>query len=136
MDIRHLFSVSWFLIGLMIYFGLKYYYKKGDSSISRYNETIIMRNNEGLINNILIALKKSNFEDISFDEEQNKFFALTKKTMSSFGEYLIVEMITIDQSKVKLNFRSQCNYPFQIYAWGKNKKNFKRFETELLKFTT
>ena len=136
MDIRHLFSVLLFLIGLVIYFSLKYYYKKkGDLSISRYNESILIRNKEGLINNILIALKKSNFERISFDQKQHKFFAITRKTMSSPGEFLIIEMINLDQSKVKLKFLSQCMSPFQVYAWGKNKKNYNRFQTELLKFT-
>ena len=134
MDIRHLFSVLLFLIGLIVYFGLKYYYlEKGTQSTSHYVATITVFNNEELINRILTALKEAQFDEVVFEEEHHKFFAVTKKTMSSFGEFLSIEMISLDQSNVLLNFRSQCNYPFQIYAWGKNKKNYNKFQTELLK---
>lgn len=95
--------------------------------------TITVFNNEDLINTVLSALKKSHFNKVSFDPKQHKFFAITKKTMSSFGEFLIIEMKTIDQTRVTLDFRSQCISPFQVYAWGKNKKNFNKFQTELLK---
>ena len=134
MDIRHLFSVTFFLIGLIVYFGLKYYYlEKGTQSTSHYEATITVFNNEELISRILTALKEAQFGEVVFDQEQHKFFALTKKTMSSFGEFLSIEMIILDQSTVQLNFRSQCNYPFQVYAWGKNKKNYDRFQSELFK---
>ena len=136
MDIKHLFSIIILSISLMIYFVLNYYYSKnGELSTSHYEATITVFNNEELINRILTALKEAQFDEVVFDQEQHKFFALTKKTMSSFGEFLIIEMINLDQSTVQLNFRSQCNYPFQIYAWGKNKKNYNRFQSELLKLT-
>ena len=134
MDIKHLFSISFLLIGLIFYFVLKQYYsKKSELSTSHYSDIITINNNEDLNNTILSALKNAQFDEVSFDYKQNKFFAITKKTMSSFGEYLIIDKINMYESKVKLNFRSQCNYPFQIYAWGKNKKNYNRFQSELLK---
>ena len=136
MDIKHLFSISFLLIGLIFYFVLNNYYsKKGELFTSHYSDTITIINNEELINRILTAFKGAQFDEVFFDEEQYKFFAVTKKTMSSFGEFLSIEIIILDQSKVQLNFRSQCNYPFQIYAWGKNKKNYNRFQNELLKLT-
>jgi hypothetical protein len=52
--------------------------------------------------------------------------------MSSWTEQIEVQAIE-NQGKTEVNFKSICSLPTQIYDWGKNKRNYKKFEKELEK---
>ena len=81
---------------------------------------------------ILQALKNAGFNKVGIDEDENYFYARTKFSMSSFLEYIEVSYQNT-QNKTELKFKSICALPTQIYDWGKNKRNFKKFEKEMEK---
>jgi hypothetical protein len=78
------------------------------------------------------ALQNSGFKNIGFDEDENRFYAKTRFSMSSWSEYVEVK-IDRSQNETEIEFKSICAMPTQIYDWGKNKRNYTKFESELKK---
>jgi hypothetical protein len=78
------------------------------------------------------ALKNAGFKKVGLDKDENRFYAQTKFSMSSFSEYIEVSF-SHDQFSTDLKFKSICALPTQVVAWGKNKRNYKKFERELEK---
>lgn len=78
------------------------------------------------------ALKNSGFKKIGFDVDENRFYAKTRFSMSSWSEYVEVK-IDRSQNETEIEFKSICALPTQIYDWGKNKRNYNKFESELKK---
>ncbi|WMI68515.1 hypothetical protein [Mangrovimonas sp. YM274] len=72
------------------------------------------------------ALKHSNFKSVGVDNGTLKCYAQTSFSMSSFSEYIEVSLEEVDQH-TQLHFTSICALPTQIYDWGKNKRNYKKF---------
>lgn len=79
---------------------------------------------DSLKNNLIMALKKSNFKRII--QQEDSFHALTLPTMSSFSERIAIEFREIAETKYVLKFNSKCLFPLQIFDYGKNKRNSKR----------
>jgi hypothetical protein len=78
------------------------------------------------------ALKNAGFKKVGLDKDENRFYAQTKFSMSSFSEYIEVSF-SHDHFSIDLKFKSICALPTQIVDWGKNKRNYKKFEKELEK---
>ena len=78
------------------------------------------------------ALKNAGFKKVGLDKDENRFYAQTKFSMSSFSEYIEVSY-SHDNLSTDLKFKSICALPTQVFAWGKNKRNYKKFEKELEK---
>ena len=133
MDLRHLFSIAVVIIGLIIYFVLKYKFFQNREYTSQYKDVILLEKDDNLLNKVIDSMKLSNFNDVVYDEKTNKFYASTLATMSSWSEFIEVEMEKIDDTNILLKFLSRCTYPYQVFDWGKNKKNFEKFEAELNK---
>lgn len=85
-----------------------------------------------IVSTIERALKNAGFRRVGFDSAEQKFYAQTQFSMSSWSEYIAVYYQHNDSS-TDLQFKSICALPTQLFAWGKNKRNFKKFERELEK---
>lgn len=81
---------------------------------------------------ILEAMKSSKFKKIYYDEENQVFKAKVGFSMSSYFELIEIRLIETD-GRQKLNFFSICGLPTQIFDWGKNERNYKRFIKNLYK---
>lgn len=76
------------------------------------------------------ALKNTGFKKVHFNKAKNKFFARTKFSMSSFSEF--IELKLHDKgNETEIEFKSICALPTQVYDWGKNKRNYRKFEKQL-----
>lgn len=80
------------------------------------------------------ALENARFTKVVLDSKENRLQAQNGFSMKSWSEFIQVKAIAINGS-TEIKFKSICAVPTQIYDWGKNKKNYKRFETELNKLT-
>lgn len=121
------------LIAVVFIFAYKKLTKKPDAITSKFEarKKIDGNPNENL-KIILEALKNSGFRKVRLDEDDKRFYAQTRFSMSSFSEYIEVS-VSHDNLSTELKFKSICALPTQIYDWGKNKRNFRRFEKELEK---
>lgn len=75
---------------------------------------------------ILEAMKSSKFKNAYFNEEDQVFRGTVGFSMSSFFELIEIRIIETD-AKQSLTFLSICGLPTQIFDWGKNERNYKRF---------
>ena len=80
------------------------------------------------------ALANAGFNKIGFDTVENRFYAQSGFSMHSWSEYIQVLVTEID-NQTEIEFQSICAFPLQIYDWGKNKRNYRKFEKELKKLT-
>ncbi len=87
-----------------------------------------------LNNQILYALKLSNFKKGKFD--QSSFNAITLPTIWSFSETIIVKVEKIGERNFLIIFKSTCFFPFQVFDWGKNERNAKVFYKNFQLLTT
>jgi hypothetical protein len=78
------------------------------------------------------ALNKAGFKKVRLEEPENRFHALSGFSMYSWSEFIEVK-ITDKQDETEMEFKSICAFPLQIFDWGKNKRNYKKFEKEVLK---
>lgn len=81
---------------------------------------------------ILQAMKASKFKRVYYNEEKQVFRGSVNFSMSSFFENIEIRLIN-SETKQSLTFLSICGLPTQIYDWGKNKRNYKRFLKNLHK---
>ncbi len=81
------------------------------------------------------ALENAKFSKVSLNLNANKVDAQNGFSMSSFSEYIQVEANEI-AGATEIKFKSICAVPTQIYDWGKNRRNYRRFEKELKKLTS
>lgn len=107
--------------------------KNPDAITGKYEATKTINGNPSEnLELIKEALKNSGFKKVGVDQAENRFYAQTKFSMSSWSEYIEV-YYRHDNFSTHLKFKSICTLPTQIVAWGKNKRNYKRFEKELEK---
>lgn len=124
---------GWILLVITIVLILSYkkLTKNADAITSRYEaQKKINVNPNDSVSYTRQALENAGFRNIGFNKEDNRFYAETKFSMSSFLEYIEVSLEHNDSS-TNLTFKSICALPVQIFAWGKNKRNYKRFAREL-----
>ena len=75
-------------------------------------------------------MEKAGVNNINFHQKENKFTGKVGFSMSSWSEYIEVKVLR-SNGKLVIDFKSVCAFPYQIFDWGKNKSNFKKFEAEL-----
>jgi len=120
-------------VGLFIFL-YKRITKDPNAITSKYVQTHTLHNQDNVQRKIIESLKRSGFEAVNYDVVESKFYARTNFTMSSWGENITIE-INIANNSVTSEFISICAFPFQIFDWGKNKRNYKRFYKELNKLS-
>lgn len=128
-------GIWWLLlpIGIIFIFAYKKLTKNPDALTSRYEaKKKIDGNPADNLNLIQEALKNAGFKKVGLDKDESRFYAQTKFSMSSFSEYIEVSY-SHNNYTTDLKFKSICALPTQVVGWGKNKRNFKKFERELEK---
>jgi len=121
------------IITIIVFFIVKRLSKNPDALTSKYTAEKTIQGSPGeSLKKIGKALKNSGFRQVGLDEDEKVFYANTKFSMSSFSEVIFVYYVT-DEKATHIIFKSICGLPTQIFAWGKNKRNYKRFEKELEK---
>jgi hypothetical protein len=81
------------------------------------------------------ALTNADFSKVGFDADENRFYAQSGFSMSSWSEYIQVKVIELNNN-TEIEFQSICAFPLQIFDWGKNRSNYRKFEKELKKLTS
>ena len=128
-------NFGWILLAVTVIFIFlfKKILKNPDALTSKFEAEKTLEHTPSMILKIVSkALKNAGFNKVGFDEEENRFYAQSKVTMSSWAEYVEVK-INGTENKTELVFKSICALPTQVYDWGKNKRNWKKFEKELNK---
>lgn len=121
------------LITIVFIFAYKKLTKNRDAITNKFEaEKKIIGNPTDNLKFIEEALKNAGFKKVGLDKDENRFYAQTKFSMSSFSEYIEVSY-SHDHLSTDLKFKSICALPTQLVAWGKNKRNYKKFEKELEK---
>ena len=132
MDISF-YSLGWLLLALTFIFFILFKWIKGDSKAltAKYqterNFCLPAENKREIIQK---ALENSRFKDIHFDEDSFIFYAKTKVSMSSWSELIEVKLIE-SKDETRISFLSVCFLFTQIFSWGKNRRNARRFFSEL-----
>jgi hypothetical protein len=121
------------LITIILIFAYKKLTKNPEAITSKFEaKKIINGNTTDNLKSIEEALKNAGFIKVGLNKDENRFYAQTVFSMSSFSEYIKVSF-SHDHFSTTLEFKSICALPTQVVAWGKNKRNFKKFEKELEK---
>ena len=123
-----IFTVTFLIFGLIILYRFittgKFYWTSYYSIQKKYNV-----NGIELKENILSALKKSDFKNIKTNKEVIK--ATTSMSMWSFSELISININQLDDTTTSVKFNSKCFLFIQIVDWGKNKSNSTLFFEKL-----
>lgn len=121
------------IVFIIFIFTYKIVTKNPDAITSKFQEQKnIIGNPNDNVKHIENALKNAGFNKVGLNAEENLFYAQTNFSMSSFSEYIEVSF-NHDDNSTDLVFKSICSLPTQLIDWGKNKRNYKKFERELEK---
>lgn len=125
---------SIFLMTLVLFVFLYKRATRGRNAItSKFTGEIDLQDYTDEMNDkIILALKNSGFKKINYDITEKKFYAKTKLNLSSWTENISLQINQLE-NEYKLSFLSICAMPTQIYDWGKNRRNFKKFIIEFKK---
>lgn len=121
-----------FFVTIISFFLYKQITNNPNAITSKYITTLDLDNKYITQDDILQAMKDSKFKNVFFNEENQAFRGIVGFSMSSFFEHVEVRLIE-NEGKQTLNFFSICGLPTQIFDWGKNKRNYKRFLKNLYK---
>ena len=122
-----------FILTVIFVFTYKKLTNNPDAITSRFKaKKIVIGNPTDNLIFIEKALKNAGFKKVGLYTNENRFYAHTKFSMSSFSEYIEVTF-SPDNLSTTIIFKSICALPTQIYDWGKNKRNYKKFQRELEK---
>lgn len=115
------------LISLIRIISRKPYYLR-----SMYQKSLEMNKVENVKQLLPTVMEKAGIKNVNYHQEENKFTGVIGFSMESWSEYVEIKVNNSDE-KLNLDFKSVCAFPFQIFDWGKNKNNFKKFKKELFK---
>ncbi|MBA5792630.1 hypothetical protein H1R17_01170 [Flavobacterium sp. xlx-214] len=118
-----LFIILAFVITLLVYRKIT---NNKEAAISKF---VISKNVTAEVNlksKIISALESSGFQTITYHEKENRITANTSVSFKSWGEIVEIQLEE-NKSNPQIVFKSICAFPFQIYDWGKNKRNFNKF---------
>lgn len=99
---------------------------------SMYQNSLEMNKVENVKQLLPTVMEKAGIKNVNYHQEENKFTGIVGFSMESWSEYVEIKVNNSDE-KLNLDFKSVCAFPFQIFDWGKNKNNFKKFKKELFK---
>ena len=120
-------------IGLFIY---RKFANDKDALTSKFKvKKILTTDFNSSLKRIEQALTNAGFSNIGFDATNNRYYAQSGFSMHSWSEYIEI-IVTEIENQTELEFQSICAFPLQIFDWGKNKRNFMKFEKELKKLNT
>ncbi len=125
--------IGWILIVITVavIFLYKRMTKDPEALTSKYKATkIINIDRSKSLNLIKQALENLGFKNVTLNKEGNAFYAKTKFSMSSWTEQIEVK-VDENNNETEITFMSICSLPTQIFDWGKNKRNYRKFEREL-----
>ncbi|WP_432671360.1 hypothetical protein [Flavobacterium sp. SM2513] len=134
--IQTLLSNFWWIFLLGIGIGLFLYKKLSnnpDAGTSKYKAKKILHldlETSGIL--IMKALEQAKFSNVHINDEGTEIQATSAFSMSSWSENIKVT-IRKDENVTKMKFISICVFPMQIFDWGKNKENYRKFANELNK---
>jgi hypothetical protein len=120
--------IGWILFFSTIAFIVLYriFSKNPEAFRSKYSEFKSIERKYSSPEKIIAALEAAGFCRVRHYSEENRFLATGKISMSSWGEFIEVKLIK-DNAEHIICFKSVCSFLFQVYDWGKNKRNAKRF---------
>ena len=122
-----------FLLTVIFIFVYKWLIKNPDAITSKYETMKTIKGNPIDIEKLIMkALKNAGFNKVGLNKEDNRMYALTKFSIYSYSEYIEVSFNHYNFS-TDFKFKSKCALPTQIVGWGKNRRNYKKFEKELNK---
>ena len=121
-----------FILTIVSIFLYKEITKDKHAVTAKYINNLELENKHYSNEDILQAMKASKFKNVYYDEDNQVFKAKVGFSMSSFYELIEIRLIETE-GKQNLNFFSICGLPTQIYDWGKNERNYKRFIKNLHK---
>lgn len=99
-------------------------FKKDFSFTSQYTDSRSFNSSEKeLVDSVKNAMKASKFLRIRFDKEKKEFYAITYPTFWSFSEIVKVKI----EGSSKIEFKSICAFPLQVFDWLKNERNANAF---------
>jgi hypothetical protein len=129
-------SYIWWIILVITAVIVYAYIKISKKSNTFYNKFKTVKKISGtspkIMSMIKEALNNSGFKNVGFNNEESRFYAQSKFSMSSWSEYIEVK-INNSQKDTEITFKSICAHPFQVFDWGKNERNYMKFEKELKK---
>ena len=118
-----LFIFLAFLIALLVYRKIT---NNKEAALSKFVISKNVAAGVNLKNKIISALESSGFQTITYHEKENRITANTSVSFKSWGEIVEIKLEE-NKSNPEIVFKSICAFPFQIYDWGKNKRNFNKF---------
>lgn len=123
------------LILLVVIFAFFYAYKKltndPDALTSKHKENRTYSNGTDDIGKLITkSLMNAGFKKVGFNSELDRYFASAGMSLWSFGENIAVKVNPTAEGQ-EVQFASVCVFPTQIADWGKNKRNAKKFFTQL-----
>ena len=115
-----------FIITIASIFLYKKITKDPNAITAKHIASLNLENQNITREDILQAMRYSKFKNAYFNEEDQVFRGTVGFSMSSFFELIEIRLIDSENNQ-SLTFLSICGLPTQIYDWGKNKRNYKRF---------
>lgn len=118
-----LFIILAIIIAILVYRKVT---NNKEAAISKFVIRKLINAKTDLKTSIILALESSGFKNITYNKKENKIAANTSISFLSWGEIVEIQLEE-NTSDTQIVFKSICAFPFQIYDWGKNKRNFKKF---------
>jgi len=126
----YFFWIVFFAI-ILVLFLIRILIRRPNFMRSKYEQTLEILSNENTESLLQEVMQKSGFKNVKLSSIDNKIYAITSFSMSSWFEFIEVKIISTNNNNLQLHFTSICGYPYQVYDWGKNKRNFECFKNEL-----
>lgn len=122
-------NIGWVIIlaTIAFFFFYKLISKDPNALTSKYRTHLKLSvESDNLPKKIIDSLKQSGFSKVGYDPEENIYYAQTKISIWSWTEFIEIQ-VQKDNNINRLVFTSICALPLQIFDWGKNKRNAKKF---------
>lgn len=123
-------NIGWILLAITVLIVIFYKRILGVSVpfTSQYKTSLTIKTPKtNTVEIVLKALKKSGFTRAGFDSGEDRFFAQSKISLWSWTERIEIGIKEDNPGEQTLEFVSTCTLPTQIIAWGKNRRNARKF---------
>ncbi|PWH82244.1 hypothetical protein [Brumimicrobium oceani] len=120
---------------ILLYFIVKSLYSLRNNSKYTFTNKFKKHLDQDLsrsLNHVQQALDNAGFKNVKFYNAENWFKAQSRLNSSSFTEEIVIK-VRGDNEMAIVFFKSVCPISTLVFNLGKNRRNFKKFETELEK---
>ena len=120
---------------ILLYFVVKSFYNFKNNSKYTFTNKFIKYLDKDLscsLNYVQEALNNAGFKNVKFYNAENWFKAQSRLSSSSFTEEIVIK-VRGDNEMAIVFFKSVCPISTLVFNWGKNRRNFRKFEDELEK---